>query len=175
MVWQGRAAAPVVLSGGFGADKHELASVTSRLPWEADGEPAAGPWEPRVWCPRQPRLLSPSGLNWFRALGSSGVSSVFCQESKLPPHLGVAEWGPCTTWLCCRLCPEGRGESLQCLFAVVTQLSSKTHLFKNPTITPGFRGAQGEFFYGSCTFPCSSASRSGVLHGFRCGAGNRCC
>lgn len=118
---------PWCCQGGFGADKHELASVTSRLPWEGDGEPAAGPWEPRVWCPCQPRLLSPSGLNWFRALGSSGVSSVFCQESKLPPHLGVAERGPCTTWLCCRLCPEGRGEFLQCLFAVVTQLSSKTH------------------------------------------------
>lgn len=78
---------PWCCEGGFGADRHELASVTSRLPCEADGEP-------RVWCPRQPRLLSLRGLDPVRAqeyLQSFARS----QSSPLP---GCS----CAMCICCR-------------------------------------------------------------------------
>lgn len=39
----GKGSCPVLPAReGVEADKHELASVTFALPWEADGEPAAG-------------------------------------------------------------------------------------------------------------------------------------
>lgn len=88
VVWQERAAAPscpvLPAREGFEADKRELASVTFMLPWEADGELAAGLGacvSQEACCPHQCRdcLRSQplSGLNCARPEHSEDLRNIF--------------------------------------------------------------------------------------------------
>lgn len=115
--------------------------------------------------PTSAKAAQPEGFGCVRALGSSGISSVFCQESKLPPYLGGAEQGSCTMCVCCRLYP---------VYPDTTELQNSSD-FKILPLPPDLVERGESFSYGSCTFPCVFASRSGVLHKFRSGTGNRCC